>query len=283
MYFLAAFVGIFVGNVLFGEDIFRSEVMADWGRQDVLRLHKLLQIISQLGVFVIPSILFTYWASAKKSDYLPLVKPHQSIWIWIPIFFVGLTFLNSLLYELNRSIDFSFISEEFQYNLVYNQALSDKKISTFIGDTWLSFGGNLLVICLIPAVSEELIFRGVLQRLGIELTRNAHKGVFFSAILFGLMHWQPLNLLPIFALGLAYGYLTLLTGSLLVPMILHFLNNTFRLVIMHVDRKYSIDFIHIEWYWSFAIVLLTILLVIKKGKIRLLNQVVQKENENHAG
>jgi uncharacterized protein len=269
MYFIAAFLGVFVGNFLFGEELFLPDTMNDWGRQDVLRMHKILQVISQVGVFVIPSLFFVYWVSSEANTYLPLRFTAAKFWYWLPVIFIGLTFLNSLLYEINRAVDFSFISKEFQDSLVYNQALSDKKISTFIGDTWLSFVGNVVVICAVPAISEEILFRGVLQRLGIELTRNLHIGILFSAVLFAVMHWQPLNFLPIFALGIVFGYITIITGSILIPITLHFLNNFFRLVLLHLEKRYDIGEMEIVGYWSVLIVLSATFLLWKSNLVKL--------------
>jgi uncharacterized protein len=269
MYFIAAFLGVFVGNFLFGEELFLPDTMNDWGRQDVLRMHKILQVISQVGVFVIPSLFFVYWVSSEANTYLPLRFTAAKFWYWLPVIFIGLTFLNSLLYEINRAVDFSFISKEFQDSLVYNQALSDKKISTFIGDTWLSFVGNVVVICAVPAISEEILFRGVLQRLGIELTRNLHIGILFSAVLFAVMHWQPLNFLPIFALGIVFGYITIITGSILIPITLHFLNNFFRLVLLHLEKRYDIGEMEIVDYWSVLIVLSATFLLWKSNLVKL--------------
>jgi uncharacterized protein len=269
MYFIAAFLGVFVGNFLFGEELFLPDTMNDWGRQDVLRMHKILQVISQVGVFVIPSLFFVYWVSSEANTYLPLRFTAAKFWYWLPVIFIGLTFLNSLLYEINRAVDFSFISQEFQDSLVYNQALSDKKISTFIGDTWLSFVGNVVVICAVPAISEEILFRGVLQRLGIELTRNLHIGILFSAVLFAVMHWQPLNFLPIFALGIVFGYITIITGSILIPITLHFLNNFFRLVLLHLEKRYDIGEMEIVGYWSVLIVLSATFLLWKSNLVKL--------------
>ena len=49
---------------------------------------------------------------------------------------------------------------------------------------------NLIMIALLPAIGEELIFRGIFQRIFAEWTKNIHLGILLAAILFSAMHFQ---------------------------------------------------------------------------------------------
>jgi membrane protease YdiL (CAAX protease family) len=89
---------------------------------------------------------------------------------------------------------------------------------------------NLLVIALIPAFSEELFFRGGLQRT-LGRMMPAHAAVWVSALLFSALHFQFLGFLPRVLLGAALGYAYQRSGSLWVSIGAHFIYNGLNLVI----------------------------------------------------
>lgn len=84
---------------------------------------------------------------------------------------------------------------------------------------------NLLIIAVIPAVGEELIFRGVFQRILQRLFRSGHWSVWITSILFSAIHFQFYGFLPRLILGLIFGYLFLWTRNLWLPFFAHFINN----------------------------------------------------------
>jgi len=85
---------------------------------------------------------------------------------------------------------------------------------------------NLFMIALIPALGEEFLFRGVLQRIFGEWFKNPHLAVWLAAILFSLAHYQFLGFMPRIILGALFGYIFLWTGNIWMPILAHFVNNT---------------------------------------------------------
>lgn len=83
----------------------------------------------------------------------------------------------------------------------------------------------LIVMSILPAVVEELFFRGTLFPIFSGLTKNGHLGVLFTSLFFSLVHFQWNNFLAIFCAGIILGYLYYFTGSIWVPIIFHVLNN----------------------------------------------------------
>jgi len=90
---------------------------------------------------------------------------------------------------------------------------------------------NILTIALVPAVCEEVFFRGVLLRLSYQGTGKIHVGVLLSAVIFALFHFEFDNILSITFMGVILGYLYVYTGSILVPILLHFLNNSIYIIL----------------------------------------------------
>ena len=94
--------------------------------------------------------------------------------------------------------------------------------------TPLTFWGmwlNLIIIAALPAVSEELLFRGVLQRNFHNLFRSGHLSVWVTSLLFSAIHFQFYGFLPRLILGLIFGYLFLWSRNIWLPVIAHFVNN----------------------------------------------------------
>ncbi len=84
---------------------------------------------------------------------------------------------------------------------------------------------NLLIIACLPAIGEELIFRGVFQKIFQNLFRSDHLAVWITSLIFSAIHFQFYGFLPRFILGLIFGYLFLWTGNLWLPVTAHFVNN----------------------------------------------------------
>ena len=112
------------------------------------------------------------------------------------------------------------------------QTLEDQQMEIV---DWLSSGGgnfylNLLFVAVTPAVFEEVFFRGFVQRRA-ERRMGIVGGILFTGILFGLFHLRLTQALPLALLGCYLAYVTWRTGSLLIPVVLHFLNNGLSLVV----------------------------------------------------
>ena len=92
---------------------------------------------------------------------------------------------------------------------------------------------NLFMIAVFPAIGEELIFRGVFQKVFTNLFSSGHLAIWFTAFLFSTLHFQFFGFLPRFILGLVFGYLYFWSGTLWLPIISHFLNNAVSVVVIY--------------------------------------------------
>lgn len=96
---------------------------------------------------------------------------------------------------------------------------------------------GFITIAIIPAIIEELLFRGVLQNLFNYATKNPHIAIWISAIIFGTIHMQFYGVFPRILLGALFGYLYFWSGNLLIPMLAHFLNNGIGVTIYYLYQK----------------------------------------------
>lgn len=84
---------------------------------------------------------------------------------------------------------------------------------------------SLLCVALVPAICEELFFRAGVQNLLQRWFKNVHVAVWVTAALFSLAHGEVFAFLPRFLLGALLGYLYVGGGSLVVNVLVHFVNN----------------------------------------------------------
>lgn len=185
--------------------------------------------------------------------------------------------LISMLAEWNKGMELpSFLAsvEEIMRQMEESAlAMTEKFLNTS------SFGMmivNLFVMALLPAVCEEMMFRGWLQRvLGNRL--NYHVAIWVSAFIFSAIHFQFYGFVPRMIIGAALGYLYCYTGSLWAPIIAHFTNNAAAVIsaflVYNGYVSINLDLIGTgdTWYLSVASVAVCLALmgVIKKKLVKL--------------
>lgn len=84
---------------------------------------------------------------------------------------------------------------------------------------------NLLVVAVVPAIGEELVFRGGVQQQFYRIVRTPGLAVWITAFLFSAVHLQFEGFLPRFLLGAMLGYLFLWSKNLWIPILAHFFFN----------------------------------------------------------
>lgn len=92
---------------------------------------------------------------------------------------------------------------------------------------------NIFIVGVLAGIGEELLFRGILQK-EIEIrSEKPHVAIWVSAIIFSALHLQVIGFLPKLLIGVVLGYAYYFSGSLVLPMIIHFLNNSFLIVSLY--------------------------------------------------
>lgn len=185
--------------------------------------------------------------------------------------------LIAMLAEWNKGMEFpSFLAsvEEMMRTMEESaKALTERFLNTSsVGMMFV----NLFVMALLPAVCEEMMFRGWLQRILVARV-NYHVAIWVVAFVFSAIHFQFYGFIPRMLIGAALGYLYCYTGSLWAPIIAHFTNNAMAVItaFLSYNGYTSIDFDLIgvgdTWYLSVASVAVCLALigVIKRKLIEL--------------
>lgn len=205
---------------------------------------KTLQGFQHLGLFVVPPLLFAYLCTSHSSDYLKLknIPPLFSILIAIVAMLTCNPVINWMV-EINELLKLpeflsgleAWMKEAEETAKIYTKAFLKM-------DNLSDLAINILIIALIPAIGEELLFRGILQTVFTNWTKSAHWGIVIAALLFSAMHMQFYGFLPRFAMGLLFGYLLIWSGSLWLPIICHFTNNGSAVLFTYLNDKGIVDF-----------------------------------------
>ncbi len=82
----------------------------------------------------------------------------------------------------------------------------------------------VFVVAVVPGICEEVFFRGFVQKSFEQKYRPA-KAIIITSLFFGLYHFNPYGLIPLIVLGIYLGYSAYRSDSILIPVMLHFLNN----------------------------------------------------------
>ena len=96
---------------------------------------------------------------------------------------------------------------------------------------------NIIMIAGLAALGEELLFRSLLQTSLIKICKNAHIGIIIASAVFSFIHFEFYGFLPRLVLGLLLGYMFYFSGSIWVPMLMHFLNNGTVVVLYFLNNK----------------------------------------------
>ena len=121
------------------------------------------------------------------------------------------------------------------------QVILGVEFNSNMNDTKLSGLGSIIIICLsvavVPALLEEFVVRGVTMQ---PLRKYGDKfAIIVSAFFFSILHGNMLQIPYTFVGGLVLGYLAIKTKSLWPPMILHFVNNFYSVIVMIVSDNFS--------------------------------------------
>jgi len=92
----------------------------------------------------------------------------------------------------------------------------------------------VIVLAVLPAIGEELVFRGVIGR-GLVARCGVVQGIFVTSLLFAVAHLHPAHQISVFPLGVLLHVIYLATRSILAPILLHFLVNSWAAVLAKVS------------------------------------------------
>lgn len=227
-------VGIFLAIPLFHVNLFTNmSVLTEFNDPQAVSLLKYFQLIQSIGFFILPAMLAGWFFEGNAAGYLKLNKtsPVTIFFITIFITFVSLPAINWII-SVNEMMKLPAALHGMEQWMKDTEDEAAQLTDAFLKTNTIGgLGVNLIMIAIIPAIGEEMLFRGILQRLFSEWFRNVHVAIVFTAFIFAAIHLQFYGFLPRMLLGVIFGYLFWWSGSLWLPIFAHFLNNGAAVVI----------------------------------------------------
>jgi len=182
------------------------------------------QLIGFIGAFLLYLKLTKQSFSKSILISAPKYKLMTLTFVLLVLSFPTVSWLASINENLKTLIpNNSFILEGEATQQLQQKLLTDPSVLLLIL--------KIVVIGIVTAFAEELIFRGVLLKKIETSSNNKHYAVIVSALIFAIVHLQPLMLLPMFFLGLVLGYLYTQTKNLSYSILFHALFNTSTILI----------------------------------------------------
>lgn len=222
----------------------------------VINSFKRAQFAGSIISFVLPALLFGYYSSPKALPYIGVQKKVNLVLLLSSVFllfciqpFIG------WLGEMNAHAKFgSFQKSLEEMEAMYNHALKVFLQMSNFGDLLI----NLFIMALLPAVGEELFFRGSLQKALLRVSGIPWLAIVITSAVFALLHGTFFKILPIFTLGLLLGTVYHFTRNLWYTITIHFLNNAFAVLSVYyadssrILKRLAADDVSVPLYMGLA-------------------------------
>ena len=187
---------------------------------------RMLLMVQTVGLFAMPALLVSLTWGEPPRVFLGInrIGTVKQLVVVFALMVAIIPFIN-ILTELNHQIRFFGFMSEPMHRLEKTEQDIERLQQQLLGvRTFSMFLLNLLVVAIVPAVSEELFFRGAFIGL-LRSKTGFHTAIWVTAVLFSVLHFQFYGFLPRMLLGALLGYLYLWSNSLWIPIIAHFINN----------------------------------------------------------
>ncbi|MEY3678038.1 MAG: hypothetical protein RI924_179 [Bacteroidota bacterium] len=229
-------LGVFIGGLCYG--------FKNISNPDHLGFLRILQTCLSFGTFVLPAWVFVRYyggSSPKKSLKLNTRLHPVFIVLTLAIILSSAAPLEWTI-QLNKQLQLP----EFLKALEEWMRLKEEETLQLIKQLTLMEGPgdlliNVLMLALLPALGEEMIFRGNMQPIFTRLFNNYHWGIWISAIIFSAIHLQFYGFLPRMLLGGLFGYLLVWSNSLWIPIMAHFINNASIIILAYSYQRQGIS------------------------------------------
>ena len=202
---------------------------------------KWLQFVQTVATFLIPPVLCAWLWDADRRPFAWLKMDKRvdgSLFaLAVAIMICAVPAIN-LLADLNSRIALPESMAAWEAKMKSMEAAAAALTERFLQVD--NLGGliiNLGLMAFLPALSEELSFRGTLQQLiakSQELRAKSHMAIWITAIIFSAIHMQFYGFIPRMLMGAMFGYVFVWTGSLWVPIVMHFTNNALAVIVYYI-------------------------------------------------
>ena len=236
-------LGYIIGIGIWGEADVTAALSSSLDNQNQINILKMFQVMNQLAMFIIPPLSLYLILKQTIPNYLNINKlPDVSVFFALTILFMFMLPIIQFTMELNQQMVFPEALSGIENWMRDKEDIAEEITIKFLNvESFSSFSFNILMMAIIPAIGEELVFRGLLMRWFSKSIRNIHIVIIITAFLFSAIHMQFFGFLPRFMLGIILGYSYYWSKSLWAPIWLHFINNASTVSVYYWAQKSHSD------------------------------------------
>jgi membrane protease YdiL (CAAX protease family) len=229
---------------------------------------KIFQIVSTIGLFVLPPLFLSQTEGRKVSHFYGFKQPVWTVLLMVLLIMMFSLPLMEYLASLNQKMTLpGWLKGVEDWMRQKEDEMARTTVLLLTVRQPLDFFVNLLMIAILPAIGEELMFRGGIQRAFLRMFNNPHVAIWLTAIIFSAIHVQFFGFFPRLLLGALFGYIYFWTKSLWYTMFAHFLNNGYSVCIALYMQKHNMPLDSTEnstnfhWYGYLLSFIFTALLI----------------------
>lgn len=264
--FVFIIIGFIVAIAMYGPGLLTDMTWLTGANPKYVPALKIILTAQQLGLFLTPAILLAITEGKKPNRFYGMSMPKANSLLIVMLIMAASTPAMGFINELNQKMHLPNFLKGVEN---WMRKMEDEGMVTTMAilkmNSMSAFLINLTVIAVIPAICEEFIFRGGLQRTFLRIFKNPHVAIWTSAIIFSAIHFQFFGFFPRLFLGAAFGYIYFWTGSIWLAVVAHFLNNGFAVTMAFYFQKNNLPInqdenMSISWYVYLFSAILTIAL-----------------------
>ena len=196
-----------------------------------------LQGLGQLLFMLTPSIIVMRYSPLKMQGLTRSGGEVTALqWAFGLLGIFGIQIFDAGFIALQERLVPSFMMPVYQQLRAWSDMVEQFYRTSFAGTTPWEAVRALLIGAVVPAFAEEILFRGLLQR-SLEEVYPIRRAIVVTAIIFGILHFNPLSVLPLILIGAYLGFLAYYTQSLALPIVAHFLNNAIAIVALYAPSQ----------------------------------------------
>ena len=242
---IASFLSVAISSLMFGFTLPEiASFPSNPNQAGALTVLRLSQFLSACGLFLFPPVALCYLRSIplsiglftkQKPRFALFILAIVLMWIQLPLINILATFNNTLVFpEILKPLgEWMRIQEDQAAKLteafLFMPNPSDLVIS-------------LIIMALIPALGEELLFRSTIQPLIAKWINKPVLAIWITAFVFSFIHFQFFGFLPRFFIGAFLGYLFYWSGSVWYSIAAHFANNGLAVFVYFLNQHQMINF-----------------------------------------
>ena len=227
---VGSLVTVPIWMIMTGKSIFA--MTTEMTKPEHVNALKVMQVVSTIIIFFIPAVVTARIASKtpfQRLGFATRVKWKRAVIAMLIM--LSVLPLVGFLADVNKAIPVTAAMKKFFDSMESQYMEQVKLMATF--KTPVDYIIALFIIAFLPAVVEEVFFRGAMQQIFMRWFVTPGLVIFITSLIFSAIHFSWYGFIPRMALGMALGYIFYFTGNLWYSILAHFFNNAFMVTLLY--------------------------------------------------